>query len=64
MSKESNNNGIGFSGLLLVAFIVLKLAKIGVVADWSWWWVMSPFWIPLCIWLILALIAVIVKRLD
>ena len=33
---------IGISGMLLVAFIVLKL--VGVIA-WSWWWVMSPLWI-------------------
>lgn len=36
------------SGLLLVAFIVLKLT--GVIA-WSWWWVLSPFWIPLALFL-------------
>lgn len=38
--KESS---IGVGGLLLVAFIVLKLCH---VIDWSWWWVMSPLWIP------------------
>lgn len=45
MSKENNTSGgIGFTSLLLVAFIVLKLCN---VIDWSWWWVLSPFWIPL-----------------
>lgn len=34
--------GIGFSGLLTIAFIVLKLTK---VIAWSWWWVLSPIWI-------------------
>jgi hypothetical protein len=33
-----------FPSLLLVLFIGLKLT--GYVA-WSWWWVMSPMWIPL-----------------
>lgn len=28
---------------LLVVFIVLKLCN---VIDWSWTWVLSPFWIP------------------
>jgi hypothetical protein len=43
MSKEtSSSSGIGFTGLLTVAFVVLKLAK---VIDWSWWWVLSPLWI-------------------
>jgi phosphotransferase system glucose/maltose/N-acetylglucosamine-specific IIC component len=45
MSKENNTSGgIGFTSLLLVAFIVLKLCN---VINWSWWWVLSPFWIPL-----------------
>lgn len=48
MSKnvEVNNNSIGFTGLLLVAFIVLKLTK---VIDWSWVWVLAPLWMPICI---------------
>ena len=36
------NSGIGFSTLLGVLFIGLKLADI---IDWNWWWVLSPFWI-------------------
>jgi hypothetical protein len=39
---SSSSSGIGFTGLLTVAFIVLKLT--GVIA-WSWWWVLSPLWI-------------------
>ena len=38
--------GIGFCGLLAIVFITLKLAGIGAVASWSWWWVLSPLWIP------------------
>jgi phosphate/sulfate permease len=30
-------------GLLGVAFITLKLCD---VIDWSWWWVLAPFWTP------------------
>lgn len=36
------NHGIGFVGLLTIAFIVLKLTA---VISWSWWWVLSPLWI-------------------
>lgn len=43
-SKGSTTVGIGFSGLLQIAFIVLKLCK---VIDWSWWCVMLPTIIPL-----------------
>lgn len=41
-SSSSSSSGIGFTGLLTVSFIVLKLTK---VIDWSWWWVLSPVWI-------------------
>ena len=42
-NSSSSSSGIGFSGLLTVVFITLKL--LGVI-DWSWWWVISPIWIP------------------
>lgn len=38
------SGGIGFGGLLTVAFIVLKL--MGYIS-WSWVWVLAPLWIPL-----------------
>ena len=40
-NEQTPSSGIG--GMLLVAFIVLKLCD---VIDWSWWWVLSPVWIP------------------
>jgi hypothetical protein len=43
-SKSSSSGGIGFFGLLTVAFIVLKLCG---VIDWSWFWVLSPICICL-----------------
>ncbi len=44
MSENTNTSagGIGFGGLLTIVFIVLKLT--GFIA-WSWWWVLSPLWI-------------------
>lgn len=58
MSNNSSNNntivsgGIGFSGLLTIVFIVLKLCG---VINWSWIWVFSPMWInaALCVAIIL-----------
>jgi hypothetical protein len=41
--SSSASGGIGFTGLLAILFIGLKL---GGVIDWSWWWVLSPLWIP------------------
>jgi len=52
-SDSLGNGGIGFAGLLAVAFIVLKLTGF---IDWSWWWVLSPIWISVSIVVLLAII--------
>jgi hypothetical protein len=39
--------------LLLVLFVGLKLAG---VIDWSWWWVLTPIWLPSAI--VLVIVAV------
>jgi len=41
-NKTTVNGGIGFTGLLTIVFIVLKLTH---VIDWKWVWVLSPVWI-------------------
>ena len=58
MSKKSNaSGGVGFVGLLTIAFIVLKLCK---VISWSWWWVLSPIWIVA----ILVVVAIILATIS
>ena len=58
MSKSSNSSGgIGFCGLLALLFIGLKLG--GVIA-WSWWWVLSPLWMPLAAGLVIGFIALLI----
>jgi hypothetical protein len=39
---------------LFAVFLILKLT--GVIA-WSWWWVVSPLWIP---WAILAVVFLLI----
>lgn len=53
--KKVSNGGIGFFGLLAIVFIVLKLTK---VIAWSWFWVLSPVWISVILWLGLLVLAV------
>lgn len=60
------NSGIGFTGLLTIVFITLKL--IGII-DWSWVWVLAPLWISaglyvaiVIIWLIIIAIIRIIDR--
>ena len=55
--KSTASGGVGFTGLLLIAFIILKL--VGVI-DWSWWWVLSPLWISVAIVLVLAVIPIVI----
>lgn len=43
-SKTTSSGGIGFTGLLLIVFITLKICG---VISWPWLWVLAPFWIPL-----------------
>ncbi len=53
-SNSGSSGGIGFVGLLTIAFVVLKLCS---VIEWSWWWVLSPIWIAAA--LVLAILLVI-----
>jgi len=55
-SGSSAGGGIGFSGLLTIAFIVLKLCG---VINWSWWWVLSPLWISFGLVLVILIIWVL-----
>ena len=48
MSKQIQTSGVGLPGLLGTLFIGLKLTG---YIDWSWLWVLAPFWIPLAIFL-------------
>lgn len=54
-----NNNSIsfGFSSLLTVLFVGLKLTH---VIAWSWVWVLSPLWISFLLALLIIIIVVIV----
>lgn len=43
------SGGIGFAGLLTIAFVVLKLCG---VITWKWVWVFSPIWISIPLYLV------------
>ena len=54
----TTNKGMGFCGTLTIVFIILKLTN---VIDWSWWWVLSPIWIPIVVVIgIIAIAAIVV----
>lgn len=53
----STSGGIGFSGILTIAFIILKLCK---VITWKWLWVLSPLWISMGLAILAFLVVFIV----
>lgn len=61
MSNENKTvikkQGLSFSSLLTIIFIVLKL--IGVI-EWSWLWVLSPLWISVVLSLAIYLIGMLI----
>ena len=59
-SNNTQSSGIGVFGLLLVIFITLKICLVEPVAQWSWWWVFSPMWIPLVIAAAIGLLGLLV----
>jgi len=59
-SSESSSGGIGFTGLLTVLFVGLKLTN---VIAWSWWWVLSPIWIPFLLMIIILIVGGIAAAL-
>lgn len=64
MAKQTSaaaSGGIGFTGLLAVAFIVLKLTG---AISWSWWWVLSPLWLPVALLLVFAVLVFIYSAIK
>jgi hypothetical protein len=52
-NAQTTVRGIGFSSILGIVFIVLKL--LGKIT-WSWFWVLAPFWISWSIVILLLLL--------
>ena len=59
-NQKVTGNGIGLGTVIFLIFLVLKLAGIGQVANWSWWWITSPLWIPILLGLAIVVVAVLI----
>lgn len=55
--NSEKTSGVGFTVLLTIVFIVLKLCGI---ITWSWWWVLSPLWISAIGWVILLIVVLLI----
>ena len=60
MESETVVRGPGFTSLLTLLFIVLKLT--GIIA-WPWVWVLAPLWIVFIISVLLGLLVVVLSVL-
>jgi len=58
---STSSSGIGFTRLLTIVFITLKL--LGTI-NWSWWWVLSPMLISTSIILIILMVLGIIIFLN
>lgn len=56
--NSTTSGGIGFTSLLTIVFIVLKLTN---VINWTWWWVLFPIYMPLTIGIIILLILALIR---
>lgn len=54
---------IGMTELFLLSFIFVIL-KILHMITWSWWWVLSPLWIPIVIGIFIAFIIFIIYSIS
>ena len=52
---KNTGSGLSLPGVLFIIFLILKLTE---NIDWSWWWVTSPIWIPVCLFLGVFLLCV------
>ena len=57
----NNKIKIKFPEYLQTIFIILKLTKL---ISWSWWWVLSPFWISALIVLVTFIIITIIQIIE
>ena len=54
-------NFLAITAMLLgITFIIFKVLGIGLVAAWSWLWVLAPIWIYMIYNLVVAIIATMV----
>jgi len=62
--KVTISGGSVLCSAVFIVFLVLKLAEVGVVAKWSWWWVFAPLWVPVAIGLAIVIFAVVVYLIS
>jgi len=57
MENSNSSSGLGVVSIVQIIFIVLKLTG---NIWWSWWWVLSPIWIPAALFFAVFLLVFII----
>lgn len=57
------NTGGSLFGVLGLILVILKLAGVQPVADWSWWLVTLPFWFGLAVVLVFLVVMGVVAAI-
>jgi len=57
-NTATSSSSIGFTSLLTLLFIALKLTG---YIQWSWWWVLSPIWISFSLIILIVIILLVIS---
>jgi len=57
-NTTTSSSSIGFTSLLTLLFIALKLTG---YIQWSWWWVLSPIWISFSLIILIVIILLMIS---
>ena len=60
-NNKSTSTGIGFTGLLQIVFVVLKLCG---VIKWTWLLVLSPMWISIALVIVCLIVLFVIHRYE
>lgn len=62
-NSEKTTGGLSLMTIIFLIFLTLKLGGWGIVATWSWWWVFSPYWLPISVIMVFAFIIFIISKI-
>lgn len=46
MKEQVKTGGMSIGTIVFFIFLFMKLSGTQPVAEWSWWWVTAPLWLP------------------
>lgn len=52
--------GLSFGTIFFIVLFILKVCKVGIVANWSWWIITLPLWGGVALYLLIILITMLI----